>query len=87
MVSYKFQRKDCTLNTSYRMAETEETGYTNGCYGNDAAFVDISDDGNEDGFVRQEWMAGQLSMKSPYIIIMTKMMWRPSITILQHLIC
>ena len=71
----QFQRKDCTLNTSYRMAETEETGYTNGCYGNDAAFV------------RQEWMAGQLSMKSPYIIIMTKMMWRPSITILQHLIC
>ena len=43
----QFQRKDCTLNTSYRMAETEETGYTNGCYGNDAAFVDISDDGNE----------------------------------------
>lgn len=43
----QFQRKDCTLNTSFRMAETEETGYTNGCYGNDAAFVDISDDGSE----------------------------------------
>ena len=43
----QFQRKDCTLNTSYRMAKTEETGYTNGCYGNDAAFVDISDDGSE----------------------------------------
>lgn len=83
----QFQRKDCTLNTSYRMAETEETGYTNGCYGNDAPLSISVTTETKYGFVRQEWMAGQLSMKSPYIIIMTKMMWRPSITILQHLIC
>lgn len=59
----QFQRKDCTLNTSYRMEKTDETGYTNGCYGNDAAFVDISDDGEEIRF-RQAgvdgWVATEL---------------------------
>lgn len=57
----QFQRKDCTINTSYRMAKSEETGYTNGCYGNDAAFVDISDDGSEVRF-RQAGVDGWVAV-------------------------
>lgn len=42
-----FQREDCSLNTSYRINQKEESGYTNGCYGNDAAYIETTEDGSE----------------------------------------
>lgn len=40
-----FRTKDCSVNTNYTIDKTKETGYTNGCYGSDAAYLDTSDDG------------------------------------------
>ncbi len=34
----------CTVNTDYINAKTNEKGYTNGCYGRDAAFIDTNED-------------------------------------------
>ena len=43
----QFQNKDCTINTTYRTNHTNTTGYLNGCYGNDAAYIDTSENGTE----------------------------------------
>lgn len=34
----------CTVNTNYINVKTNERGYTNGCYGRDAAFIDTNED-------------------------------------------
>lgn len=39
--------KDVTENTTYTIDGTNETGYTNGNYGADALYLDISDDGKQ----------------------------------------
>lgn len=39
-----FRTKACRENTSFTMDETNQTGYTNGCYGADALFLGRSDD-------------------------------------------
>lgn len=43
----QFQRKDCSINTTYQIEDTNEKGYINGCYGNDAAYIDTNDDGTK----------------------------------------
>ena len=43
----QFQRNSCTVNTTYRVNNTNTNGYLNGCYGNDAAYIDTNEDGTE----------------------------------------
>lgn len=40
-----FRTKECSINTNYTIDNTNTSGYTNGCYGSDAAYIDTSDDG------------------------------------------
>lgn len=46
-----FRTKQCTVNTSYQVDDREETGYLNGCYGADGAYIDTSDDGKRVKFM------------------------------------
>lgn len=41
IISFDTQ-SDCTINTNYTLAENETAGYLNGCYGNDAAFLEYN---------------------------------------------
>lgn len=41
-----FRTKDCTVNAAYT-TEAKESGYTNGCYGADGAYLDTSEDGKK----------------------------------------
>lgn len=37
-----FDSSDCTVNTNYTLADRDAAGYLNGCYGNDAAFLEYN---------------------------------------------
>lgn len=37
-----FDTNDCSVNTEYTLADGNDRGYTNGCYGNDAAFLEYN---------------------------------------------
>lgn len=37
-----FQTSDCSVNTTYTMDSNQAQGYTNGCYGGDAAFLEYN---------------------------------------------
>lgn len=47
-----FKTKQCTVNTSYKIDDREETGYINGCYGADGAYLDTSEDGKQIKFLQ-----------------------------------
>lgn len=46
-----FRTKECSVNTSYQIEDRKEEGYTNGCYGADAAYLDTSSDGKKVKFL------------------------------------
>lgn len=42
-----FRTKECSVNTSYMLDSTKTSGYINGCYGADGAYLDTSEDGTK----------------------------------------